>query len=145
MSNFSASIPVEQAVAVNEALADAGFGPGNFSIPCGDATKVTHAALHSWPVPGFREALEALTADFPDLRITEGHGEQNLDEHIAKEPFEKVDVERFKATRAKKQGDVATKNKVKWKSSEDDNIWPVGTIGWEKEAKSDEISAGVLK
>lgn len=136
MANFSASIPVEQAVAINDALAESGLGPGNFSIPCGSDTKITHAALHSWPNASFREALESLKEQFPELRITDGEGEPNLDKHIEKEPFEKVDVEAFKERKGVKQRDeVATLKAVKWRSDEDDNIWPVGTIGWARETK----------
>jgi hypothetical protein len=52
-----ALIPVAQMAAANLALEEAGFGPGNFSVPAYGATGVTHAALHAWEDSAFREAL----------------------------------------------------------------------------------------
>jgi hypothetical protein len=131
MNNFSASIPVERASAINEALAEMGHGPSNFSVPCGDEVEVTHAALHCWPNDAFRAALEELTKDYPELKITDGTGEPNLEEHIAKEPFELIDVEAFtKRISVMDKGEKVLVEGVEYLSKEDSNIWPVGTIGW---------------
>lgn len=139
MNNFSASIPVEQAQAVNDALAELGHGPGNFSIPCGGA-EITHAALHCWPNEVFRADLERLAKEYPDLKITDGHGEPNLEEHIAKEPFELIDVTKIKATDVKTIDERVAIEGKEWVSTEKDNIWPVGTIGWMDAAKADMLS-----
>ncbi len=148
MANFSASIPVEQAQAINDALAELGHGPGNFSIPCGGA-EITHASLHCWPNDAFRADLEALTKDFPDLKITDGTGEPNLVEHIAEQPFELIDVEAMKARKGAKapkaEGALATKSGKQWESTEAENIWPVGTIGWADAAKVDAESEAIAE
>jgi hypothetical protein len=139
MANFSASVPVDQAQAVNDALAELGHGPGNFSIPCGDAVKITHAALHCWPNDAFRADLEALIQTYPDIKITDGKGEPNLVEHVAEQPFELTDVDAFKsrngAKAPKAEGALATKDAKQWESVEAENIWPVGTIGWKEKAE----------
>lgn len=126
MTNFSASIPVEHAQEANDRLAELGFGPGNFSIPCG-GDEITHAGLHCFHVEGFREAVEGLAKDFPDLKITEGNGEPNFVEHVAREPFEQIDPAKLVA---RKEGDFGSRDGKRFESIEKDNIWPVGTIGW---------------
>lgn len=52
-----AIVPVAQMAAANLAMEEAGFGPGNFSVPAYGATGATHAALHAWEDAAFREAL----------------------------------------------------------------------------------------
>lgn len=62
-----AIVPVANLDAANEALADAGFGADNFSVPAYTAGVVTHAALHMWPDPAFLEVLETLDGVVLDL------------------------------------------------------------------------------
>lgn len=67
--SFSASIPVAQIDSANAALQAAGHGPGNFSVPLYTGTAMpSHAALHSFDVPGFRAAVAAI----PNVQITDG-------------------------------------------------------------------------
>ena len=57
--SICAIVHVDHMKAANAALEAAGFGPGNFSVPCYGATGCTHAAMHAWDDPRFLEALEA--------------------------------------------------------------------------------------
>lgn len=52
-----AIVPAAKMAAANLALEEAGFGPGNFSVPAYGATGATHTALHAWEDATFREAL----------------------------------------------------------------------------------------
>lgn len=136
MNGFSASIPVEQAKEVNERLAELGFGPDNFSIPVSvDGAAITHAGFHCFHVPGFREALDDLVKEYPDLVLTDDDDsnpipfEKHKEAQKLQEPdFSKITSRAEKAT-AKKLG----KDFV---SEKDDNIWPVGTIGWKEVSKT---------
>jgi hypothetical protein len=59
--SWSALCPVEHMGAANAALAAAGHGATNFSVPClGPDGLATHAGFHCWAAPAFRAAVEAL-------------------------------------------------------------------------------------
>ena len=138
MNGFSASIPVEQAKDVNERLAELGFGPDNFSIPVSsDGAAITHAGFHCFHVLGFREALDDLAKEYPDLVLT--------DDDNSPIPFEKHKEERglrepdFSKIVAKAEKAAARKLGKDYVSEKADNIWPVGTIGWSEKTKGGKV------
>ena len=55
-----AIISVANMAAANAALAAAGHGPKNFSVPSYTAGVATHAALHAWDDPVFSTAIKAV-------------------------------------------------------------------------------------
>jgi len=59
--SFCVIVPIAQMAAVNQALADQGFGGRNFAVPCYGSTGITHAAMHSWDIPEFVAAVKALS------------------------------------------------------------------------------------
>lgn len=60
--SIAAIVSVEQLLATNAALAAAGHGPHNFSIPAYTGAVATHAVLHCWDSPAFLASLQALPA-----------------------------------------------------------------------------------
>lgn len=69
---LSATIPVSEMNAANEALEALGFGPDNFSVPLRTGSvEATHAGLHAWNDAEFRAAVVALPYA---IEITEGRG-----------------------------------------------------------------------
>ena len=66
-----AIVPVANMTAANAALAAAGFGPKNFSVPAYGATGATHAALHAWDDPAFAAAVKAIAG----VAYNEGTGD----------------------------------------------------------------------
>jgi len=62
-----ALIPVANMDAANEALADAGFGADNFSVPAYTAGAVSHMALHMGADDAFLAVLETLDGVVFDL------------------------------------------------------------------------------
>lgn len=62
--SISVIIPSQQMTEANEALAEAGLGPENFTVPMATTHApgigATHAGLHCWDDPGFLEAIEEL-------------------------------------------------------------------------------------
>lgn len=130
MSNFSAIIPVADMAAINDRLAEEGFGPGNFSVPCNTTGDIaTHAALHCWSIPDFRAVLEAAQADFPNLKIVDGNGEPNLAEALAAENLTAWKQPEG-AHDAKMKGSRVTVSGKTWESLIDYNVWPPGVSGW---------------
>lgn len=82
MTGFAAYCPVESLTEVRELLNEAGYGPDNFSIPlrAGNST-ATHAGLHAWGPPEFRQALldmAHLGVEVHDNEQTEGEGEEQV-------------------------------------------------------------------
>lgn len=68
--SFSAIIPVAAMAAANEFLANAGqtpdptrgqWGPSNFSVPAYAGSSATHATMHSWDIPGFRDDVAKIS------------------------------------------------------------------------------------
>lgn len=55
-----AIIPVASLLAANTTLANAGFGPNNFSVPAYTGAGASHAALHAWDDPVFTAAIKAI-------------------------------------------------------------------------------------
>jgi hypothetical protein len=68
MSNFSASIPVDQMITANETLENAGFGPNNFSVPAYTGPSPALGLLHSWSDAAFEVAVAAI----PGVVIQQG-------------------------------------------------------------------------
>lgn len=60
--SMCAIIPVANILTANAALETAGFGPGNFSVPCFTGASTTHGALHSWDDAAFEAAIQAIPA-----------------------------------------------------------------------------------
>lgn len=60
MSNFSASIPAASMAAANTTLQNAGYGPGNFSIPCYVGANPNFGLLHCWANAAFQAAVTAI-------------------------------------------------------------------------------------
>ena len=59
--SFSASIPLANLKAANDALELAGFGPNNFSVPAySNGPSPTHGLLHAWTDAAFQAAVAAL-------------------------------------------------------------------------------------
>lgn len=53
--------------AANAALAEAGFGPDNFSVVAYTGAAPSHAALHAWPDAAFEKALVGLAGVVLDV------------------------------------------------------------------------------
>lgn len=66
-----AILPVANLLAANTALANAGFGNGNFSVPAYTGAGASHAALHAWDDPVFSAAVKSL----PGVVTQEGMGD----------------------------------------------------------------------
>ena len=60
MTSMVAIIPIASMAAANTTLETAGFGPRNFSVPAYTGAAVTHGALHSWHIPAFEAAVQAI-------------------------------------------------------------------------------------
>lgn len=130
MGNISSTIPVAQMDAINAELETLGFGPCNFSIPLRTGTTdATHAGLHCWDIPDFRAALETLQATYLDLRLTEGDGRPNLDEHMATNALTKWEQPEG-AHDPYAKGERVTVGGKTWESLIDYNVWPPGVSGW---------------
>jgi len=72
MMSIAAIVPVASVAAANAALDAQGFGPGCFSIPVlAGGVRPAFGSLHSWDVPGFLAALEAI----PAVTVTTGAGD----------------------------------------------------------------------
>jgi hypothetical protein len=128
MSNFTAIIPVDMMDAANAKLEKAGFGPKNFSCPVATEASgsATHALLHCWHNPTFRQALIDLA--IPELKIVDGTGEPNADAVLNDEGLEWIRPEGSHDTYAK--GQRVSVNGKTWESLIDFNAWPPGISGW---------------
>lgn len=62
-----AIIPVASMSAANTTLEIAGFGPRNFSVPAYTGAAATHGALHSWHIPAFEAAVQAIAGVVVDI------------------------------------------------------------------------------
>jgi hypothetical protein len=130
MANFTATIPAAQMDAINAELDALGFGPRNFSVPLKTSgTAPTHAGMHCWDIPDFRAALDGLQATYPALKITEGSGRPNLEEHIAAEALSKWEQPEG-AHDPYLKGERTTVGGKTWESLIDYNVWPPGVSGW---------------
>lgn len=131
MANFSAIVPVELMDAANAEL-EAEHGPGNFSraTATGSTGSATHALLHCWDIPAFRQAVQALidSGNYPGLKIRDGNGEPNADEMLTAEGMQWVQPEGSHDTYMK--GDQVTVDGKTWESLIDYNVWPPGVSGW---------------
>ena len=61
-----AILPAANLLAANTALANAGFGPNNFSVPAYTGAGASHAALHAWDDPVFSAAVKAIAGVVTD-------------------------------------------------------------------------------
>jgi hypothetical protein len=86
MSGFAAYCPIANLGTVRQLLDEAGWGPENFSVPLRDGTDAaTHAGLHAWGPPEFRQSL----LDLAHLGVTVHDNEQEVgDGTISMEPVE---------------------------------------------------------
>ena len=66
MSGFAAYCPIANLGTVRQLLDTQGFGPSNFSVPLYTGPGATHAGLHAWGGPDFRQAL----VDLAHLGVT---------------------------------------------------------------------------
>lgn len=129
MSNFSAVIPAADLDAANLRLEELGFGPNNFSVPCGGVLgSATHAGLHCWPNSTFYSALVAMQADFPALKIRPGTGAPNFDELMSAESLTWIQPDGAHDVYMK--GDQVGFGGKTWESLIDNNVWEPGTSGW---------------
>ena len=82
MTAFSAYVPVTSLAEVRTLLDEQGFGPENFSVPLRAGTEgATHAGLHAWGPPEFRQALADLAhlgVEVHDNEQTTGEGEEQV-------------------------------------------------------------------
>lgn len=58
--NFSASVPVADMQAANNALEAAGFGPDNFSVPSYAGPSPAYAVLHCWSNSALESTIEGI-------------------------------------------------------------------------------------
>ena len=142
MSGFSAYVPVESLTEVRTLLDEQGFGPENFSVPLRAGTEgATHAGLHAWGPPEFRQAL----LDLAHLGVEVHDNEQTVDEGeeqttVVQEPTESFGAMTSAAAlewsdptewflNPVMTGDQRTHDGKTWESLVDFNVW-TPPVGW---------------
>lgn len=132
MTGFSASIPAALMAEANAHLESLGHGPANFSVPVreGDAD-ATHAGLHCWNIPAFRQAIDAMisSGDFPGLEITEDTDGVSFAAHCQTHGLEWSDPTFWHENPVMK-GDIREHGGKTWESLLDFNVWEPGISGW---------------
>lgn len=130
---ISASVATANMAQANAELAEAGLGPGNFSVPLRTGTaEATHAGLHAWDDADFLTALQALTV--PVTIRNEPGQTVNFTSHVQAESLEWTDPANWLENPVM-TGDQRTFNGKTWVSLTDYNVWQP-PIAWREAAEN---------